>query len=41
MCGYKPKIISTIVDGAEVAAHLAGYKPKIISTIVDYLEDEF
>ncbi len=33
--GYKPNIISTIVDACLRPAYAWGYKPNIISTIVD------
>mgnify|MGYP005906775983 CR=1 FL=1 len=33
--GYKPCIISTIVDGSKITMSRIGYKPCIISTIVD------
>ncbi len=36
--GYKPQIISTIVDGEIQVLILSGYKPQIISTIVDMEE---
>ena len=35
MAGYKPCIISTIVDLDFTPLHFTGYKPCIISTIVD------
>ena len=33
--GYKPLIISTIVDSRKKLTDIIGYKPLIISTIVD------
>ena len=34
--GYKPNVISTIVDSiCQVAPRRRGYKPNVISTIVD------
>ena len=33
--GYKPNVISTIVDVDKVTDESEGYKPNVISTIVD------
>ena len=33
--GYKPNVISTIVDRMMVVSLFLGYKPNVISTIVD------
>ena len=33
--GYKPNVISTIVDSSSGATSPLGYKPNVISTIVD------
>ena len=37
--GYKPNVISTIVDILVVSQYNPGYKPNVISTIVDSKQD--